>query len=102
MTRRCLVTGGAGFIGSHLVDHLVAENWAVTVLDDFSTGTRANLQRGAEPGRRADRARLDPRPAGDRGGDGGKRSSSSIWPCNACAARWASRCTITRSTPPER
>jgi UDP-glucose 4-epimerase len=43
MTRRCLVTGGAGFIGSHLVDHLVAENWAVTVLDDFSTGTRANL-----------------------------------------------------------
>lgn len=43
MIRRCLVTGGAGFIGSHLVDHLVAENWAVTVLDDFSTGTRANL-----------------------------------------------------------
>jgi UDP-glucose 4-epimerase len=43
MTRRCLVTGGAGFIGSHLVDHLVAESWAVTVLDDFSAGTRANL-----------------------------------------------------------
>ena len=36
MTRRCLVTGGAGFIGSHLVDRLVAESWAVTVLDDFS------------------------------------------------------------------
>ena len=43
MTRRCLVTGGAGFIGSHLVDRLMAENWAVTVLDDMSTGKRANL-----------------------------------------------------------
>jgi UDP-glucose 4-epimerase len=38
-----LITGGAGFIGSHLVDHLVAENNAVTVLDDFSTGQIANL-----------------------------------------------------------
>jgi UDP-glucose 4-epimerase len=43
MTSRCLVTGGAGFIGSHLVDRLVAENRAVTVLDDLSTGKRANL-----------------------------------------------------------
>jgi UDP-glucose 4-epimerase len=43
MTRRCLVTGGAGFIGSHLVDRLVAENWTVRVLDDMSTGKRANL-----------------------------------------------------------
>jgi UDP-glucose 4-epimerase len=44
MTRRCLVTGGAGFIGSHLVDRLAADDWAVTVLDDFSTGVRANLR----------------------------------------------------------
>src|SRR5262249_16960923 len=37
-TNRILVTGGAGFIGSHLVDALVAASERVTVLDDLSTG----------------------------------------------------------------
>ena len=43
MTRRCLVSGGAGFIGSHLVDELIGRGRAVTVLDDFSSGSSANL-----------------------------------------------------------
>jgi UDP-glucose 4-epimerase len=39
-----LVTGGAGFIGSHLVDALAASGCRVTVLDDLSSGRRANLE----------------------------------------------------------
>jgi UDP-glucose 4-epimerase len=38
-----LVTGGAGFIGSHLVERLIADDIQVTVLDDLSTGRRSNL-----------------------------------------------------------
>jgi UDP-glucose 4-epimerase len=38
--KRILVTGGAGFIGSDIVDRLLGESAAVTVLDDFSTGFR--------------------------------------------------------------
>jgi UDP-glucose 4-epimerase len=40
----CLVTGGAGFIGSNLVDALVARGDRVTVVDNLSTGKRANLE----------------------------------------------------------
>ena len=40
---RYLVTGGAGFIGSHVVDALVARGAAVRVVDDLSTGSRDNL-----------------------------------------------------------
>ena len=39
----CLVTGGAGFIGSNLVDALLADGHGVTVLDDLSSGYRENL-----------------------------------------------------------
>ena len=40
---RVLVTGGAGFIGSNLVDALLAKGYAVRILDDLSTGKRTNL-----------------------------------------------------------
>jgi UDP-glucose 4-epimerase len=40
---RCIVTGGAGFIGSHLVDALVAKGEEVIIIDSFVTGTKENL-----------------------------------------------------------
>ena len=41
--RRALVTGGAGFIGSHLCELLLADGWEVFVLDDLSTGSTGNV-----------------------------------------------------------
>src|SRR5207244_5399003 len=38
-----LVTGGAGFIGSHIVDAYLARGWRVSVIDNLSTGHRANV-----------------------------------------------------------
>lgn len=43
---KALVTGGAGFIGSHITDRLLADDIEVVVLDDFSTGHRHNLPDG--------------------------------------------------------
>jgi UDP-glucose 4-epimerase len=41
--KRALVTGGAGFIGSHLSEHLLAHGWEVFALDDLSTGSADNV-----------------------------------------------------------
>jgi dTDP-glucose 4,6-dehydratase len=41
--QRAVVTGGAGFLGSHLCDALLAEGWSVVVVDNLITGRRANL-----------------------------------------------------------
>ena len=49
---RILVTGGAGFIGSHVVDAYIAAGNEVAVLDNFSTGNVANLTPAAEVHRR--------------------------------------------------
>lgn len=46
----CLVTGGAGFIGSHLVDLLVEEGHTVTVLDNLSSGRLVNLESARQNG----------------------------------------------------
>jgi len=57
--RQVLVTGGAGFIGSHLVDVLLAQGAAVTVVDDLSTGRRSNLDPAVVAATRSGAGRLE-------------------------------------------
>lgn len=49
--RKALVTGGAGFIGSHLVDDLMREGWNVAVIDNLSVGSLENIKRWLDNGR---------------------------------------------------
>jgi len=45
--QRVLVTGGAGFIGSHVCEHFLGQGWSVDIVDDLSTGKRENVPAGA-------------------------------------------------------
>ena len=48
MAERAIVTGGAGFVGSHVADALLAQGHEVTVIDDLSSGARERVPDGAE------------------------------------------------------
>lgn len=48
MTKSALVTGGAGFIGSHLARRLLKDGWNVCIVDNLSTGFKSNIPDGAE------------------------------------------------------
>jgi len=47
LAKRVLVTGGAGFIGSHVCEHFLERDWAVEIVDDLSTGKRENAPSAA-------------------------------------------------------
>jgi UDP-glucose 4-epimerase len=74
---RCLVTGGAGFIGSNLVDSLLARGDEVTVVDDLSTGRRVNLEPGLAAG--AELVEMDIRDGEALSGLAGERRPQAIF-----------------------
>jgi nucleoside-diphosphate-sugar epimerase len=82
---RFLVTGGGGFIGSHLVDRIIAEGHDVVVLDNFASGKKSNLEAAAATGKMRTRW-----------------TSCSTSPWNAFASRSAIRSATTTPTPPAR
>ncbi|HKA66877.1 MAG TPA: NAD-dependent epimerase/dehydratase family protein [Solirubrobacterales bacterium] len=74
---RCLVTGGAGFIGSNLVDALLARGDEVTVVDDLSTGRRENLDGALAAG--AELVELDVRDASALAALAGERRPETVF-----------------------
>jgi len=47
LSLRAVITGGAGFIGSHVADRFLDEGYAVEIIDDLSSGKRSNIPSGA-------------------------------------------------------
>jgi UDP-glucose 4-epimerase len=74
---KCLVTGGAGFIGSNLVDALLARGDEVTVVDDLSTGRRDNLDAALAAG--AELVELDIRDAATLSALGRERRPQTVF-----------------------
>ena len=96
----CVVTGGAGFIGSNLVDALIARGDRVTVIDNLSTGKRSNLER-ALASAAPTLHEADVRDA-ERGGRDLRRRVGPRWcstwpPRSTCATRSRTRPTTPRS-----
>jgi len=83
MSDSIIVTGGAGFIGSHVVDRLVEKGWRVHVVDDLSTGKRRNL----DPAARLHVIDIRSRRLGALFRGCGRRSSSTSPLRSACAVR---------------
>lgn len=67
---QAVVTGGAGFIGSHVVDRLLSDGHKVTALDNLRTGRRSNLEPVERPGLRFAEADIRDRDAVNRAIDG--------------------------------
>lgn len=99
-TRSALVTGGAGFIGSHVLDRLLDEGWAVTVVDNFDphydfAQKRANVA----PHREQDRYRLVEIHIRDAEALDAQLNATydvivhhaakaDVWPCNTTCGSW--------------
>src|SRR5436190_12454404 len=98
---KAMVTGGAGFIGSTLVDRLLAEGWRVDAVDDLSNGSLGNLANArSQPDRRFSFHRIDIASPGVMDLIGHRRptSCSTLPPKPTCASQSRVRSSTRPST----